>query len=71
MHTIIQILPINGEVPDFIRNALASVSQAQGNQLPGYPEGINGDVVKKSTKYLGQLRLKNNPDIKFSPAVKK
>ena len=58
-----------GEIPDIIRNALASVSQAAGSTLPGYPDGIKGDVVKK-VKIPISTAIKNNPQIKLSNAIK-
>ena len=55
-----------GEVPNWVSNALANVSQSAGEQLPGYPEGIKGDVVKKVKIPLSDA-LKTNPDIRNSP----
>ena len=57
-----------GEVPDAVRNALANLSQAAGQQLPGYPDGIKGDVVKKVQIPLSDA-IKFNPKIKLAPAL--
>ena len=58
-----------GEVPNWLSNALANVSQAAGSQLPGYPDGIKGDVVKK-VKIPLSTAAAVNPDIKNSAAIK-
>ena len=58
-----------GEVPTSITQVLANISQAAGQQLPGYPEGIKGDVVKKVKIPLSDA-VKINPDIINSPKFK-
>jgi len=58
-----------GEVPNWVSNALANVSQAAGSQLPGYPDGIKGDVVKKAKIPLSTAAAVN-PDIKNSAAIR-
>ena len=59
-----------GEVPNFVTKLFAKISQATGKQLPGYPDGIKGDVVKKVKISLSDA-LKSNPNIKNSPRLKK
>ena len=58
------------EVPKRIQKLFAKISQATGKQLPGYPDGIKGDVVKKVKISLSDA-LKSNPNIKNSPKLKK
>ena len=58
-----------GEVPTSITQVLANISQAAGQQLPDYPEGIKGDVVKKVKIPLSDA-VKINPDIINSPKFK-
>ena len=59
-----------GEVPTSVTKLFAKISQATGKQLPGYPDGIKGDVVKKVKISLSDA-LKSNPNIKNSPRLKK
>ena len=58
------------EVDKGVQQTLANISQAAGQQLPGYPDGIKGDVVKKFTVSLSDA-IKVNPDIMRVPAIKK
>jgi len=57
-----------GEVPQQIQKLFANISQFAGKQLPGYPDGIKGDVVKKVKIPLSDA-VKFNPSIKFSAAL--
>ena len=58
-----------GEVPTSVTQVLANISQSAGQQLPGYPEGIKGDVVKKVKIPLSDA-VKINPNIVNSPKFK-